>query len=136
MPEPLDHIRRGASVPWRAIEDHLTECGLMAANVPAITLDEMRAKIKRQGVQRAGLSSCMTCWNLATRYQGWDEDPTQAIRREVFGSLHSLERFRLELRAIAALIANHPEEFQKYIDSLGMTVDLTRRRRQAKGTKR
>lgn len=128
--EPLEHVVRDASFPWRPSEAHLTECGLISGNVAAISLEEMRAKIKRQGPQRASFTSCMTCWQVATRHKPWDVDPVDAVRREAWaGRPGDGDRFRLELLAIAALIYNHKEEFEGYVDGLSQTVDLSERRR-------
>lgn len=126
---PLEHIFRAASVPWRAPQDGLTECGREVGTLPTITRDQFIAKLRTQGKQRAAFTTCMVCWETTTRYKLWSEDPLDAIRREVYGMRGDDKRFGFELHAIEMLINNHREEFDGYVQGLQETVNLADRRR-------
>lgn len=129
-PKPvIEHLIRRATVPWRAVEDHLTECGKNAADFPSITYDQFARKLRQQGQQRAAMSTCMTCWNAADRWKTWAVDPVDAVRREVLGLRDNVELFRRELWAIAALVQAHRDEFDGYLTGLNETTDLASRRR-------
>lgn len=130
MDGPVEHVIRVASFPWRPPEDQLTECGQVAASHTSLTRDEMRTKVKVQGIQRAALSTCMTCLTVAARSKTWEEDPVAAVRRIVHAGRD--DQFRAELWAIAALIDRHRDEFQGYLDGLAQTTDLTQRRQAKK----
>lgn len=123
-----EHVIRRSSLPWRPPEDHLTECGRLARDHAAITYDEFTRKLRTQGQQRAAMSTCMTCWNTANRYESWAVDPVDAIRREILGQRGDTDTFRRELRALAALVEAHPDEFTGYLDGLQQTADLAARR--------
>lgn len=78
-----EHVQR-VLLPWRSREDALTECGLPADPRTTLSVEEMRAKIARQGQQRAALSSCMTCWSTVNRhYKERSGDILSTIHREV-----------------------------------------------------
>lgn len=128
----LEHVIRRASLPWRPPATWRTECGKPATEHASISYDDFVFKIRKQGQQRASLSTCMTCWTTASRYQPWSVDPVDALRREV-----QLGRdpgtLRHELWAIAALIDAHRDEFDAYLQGLQQTTDLAARR-QAKRT--
>jgi hypothetical protein len=126
--EELEHVRR-PNLPWRSSD--LTECGL-DTNRPTITREQLRAKWKRQGQQRAAMTTCMTCLSTARRWPSWDEDPVGCLGREAYlGESHG-DAFRIELRAIALLIAAHREEFDQAVRDLNAapTLDDLRRQRQ------
>jgi hypothetical protein len=126
---PLDHVLR-PQPPWRT--GHTTECGLRADSYPALTRDEFKAKVRRQGQQRAALTTCMTCLHTAQRWPTWDEDPVQAMGRETYGGRRGDTRFRDELVAIAALIAAHRDEFDallKDLDDIPRLADARARSR-------
>jgi hypothetical protein len=118
MKEPVDHILR-PSLPWRSIETAITECGYDAAKVKAITRVEFFQRVKDLGQQRTAMLTCMTCSDTARRWKTWEEDPRQAMEREInwergFGYRERTdrgERLKDELLAIAALIEAHGEEF-------------------------
>lgn len=129
--EDLFHVKRGSTFPWRDPDDLETECGRLVIDVPSVSRDEMRRKIAHLGIQRASLSSCMTCLHTAQRHRDWEKDPVDTMRREVTGRRHD-QQLRTELLAIAALIDNHRDEFQAYLDGLSEAVDLTRRRQESK----
>jgi len=113
--EPLDHILR-PNLPWRA-DARLTECGLNADSVKALTLDQYKARLKEMGTQRASLFTCMTCARTAERYAAWVDDPRQAVAREIeWEGRYSRRQKREpllkdELTAFATLVSNHQEEF-------------------------
>jgi hypothetical protein len=136
----LDHIQR-TPLPWRTGAP-LTECGLI--DTPALTVDEFIVKARRLGQQRAALVTCMTCWQQVVTYGGsvrtGHDDLVSVLAREV-GRIQrargrtqraALER---ELTAIAALIAEHRDEFDATLAGLDETTSLedVRRRRQAGG---
>lgn len=121
----LDHILR-AHPPWQ--RDKLTECGRLVVDVKSIvSRDEIVAKVKRQGKQRAAFSTCMTC---ATRYfpgETWEQAPAAVLSRYVERSRYSFSRdedgrggrIQAELRALALLYRNHQEEFEQALIDLG-----------------
>lgn len=116
----LNHIAR-TSLPWRAAER--TVCGRsldeMADGV-VLTLGDARAKEKRLGRQRFAMVICMTCVHNVRGWVEWDHDPVARFGRELgngFGSDRSKE-LEAELRAIAALIAEHREQFDDMVAAL------------------
>lgn len=127
-PDP-EHVVRGNSFPWRPPEDGLTECGLEVTGRKVITKDELVQKERVQGKTRAAMTTCITCAQTATRYRSWDQDPVDAVRREVLGMRRHEQRFKRELWALAALAAAHPEQFQGFLSGLEQTTDLVARRR-------
>lgn len=140
MKEPMEHVLR-SPLPWRANEEAKTECGKTAVDVAkTITFDDLVRKVKDQGQQRAAMSTCMTCMNQADfrRRPDWDTCPGALIARESqheflhsgFGHAnHQDSLLDKELRAIAALVEAHREEFDGYIQGLRSTVSLAERRR-------
>lgn len=131
--DPLDHVIR-ASLPWRS--GHLTECGRDLNDVgSAITQQQLQVRVKEHGAQRTAFTVCMTCWSTASAHrETWESDPIAVLYRETQrtgGALVSPrsdrpERVRLtaELRAIAALIEAHRDEFDQYIAGLAETASL------------
>jgi hypothetical protein len=135
MSEDLDHVAR-AGLPWRP--EHRTECGLAPGGRQVISRDELVAKLKREGQRRAAMTTCMTCLDTATRHQTWAQDPASAMRREIPLYGRDLDVVNGELRAIAALINAHREEFDGFLAALAGTVRLAdartaRRGRRAQG---
>lgn len=121
MKEPVEHVIR-AALPWRA--DEYTECGRPLNDITkAITRDELRKRVADLGKTRAAMLTCITCAQAAARHRIWEEDPVDAIRREVWGQ--EVERFGDELRALAALVAAHPDEFDGYLTGLAATSSLS-----------
>lgn len=117
MKEPVDHILR-PSLPWRQ-SAAITECGFDASKVKALTREEYAQRLKDMGQQRAAMVTCMTCGNTASRYLTWEQDPRNALEREIvwegsgrYAHKDRGVRLRDELYAIAALIAAHQEEFE------------------------
>lgn len=118
MKEPVDHIIR-PRLPWRSPDDPaVTECGYDASKVKALTREQYKERLKELGQQRSAMLTCMTCANTSERWSAWDDDPRQALEREITweGSgrwAHNDRGTRLkhELIAIAALVENHRDEF-------------------------
>lgn len=134
--EPLDHLLR-APLPWRA--DRLTECGRPADTVASvITTDELTARIRRDGKRRTAFTVCMTCADRAGYATTWEAHPIGVLYRELHRvGAHrptgvqpnpDFERMTAELRAIAALVDAHRDEFDAYLAGLRTTVSLTDRR--------
>lgn len=131
--DQLDHVRR-PDLPWRVATS--TECGRDADTVPCISRDELLARLADFGQARTSLTTCMTCWQTSARWKTFDQDPVDALRREVYaGRMGEEERFGAELRALAALHAAHREEFDEFLAGLAETVSMAelraRRRRRA-----
>lgn len=137
MSEQIEHITR-TPLPWRKSE-HLTECGLEASKYPSLTPDEAIAKVKKQGQQRAAMSTCMTCWSRGGRgfTRGETEDLVQVLQRECErvrwedGGL-----LRAELRAIVDVVEAHRDECVAHIEAQSQMTDIAvmrakRRRLQA-----
>lgn len=127
-------------MPWRS--EHLTECGRDLSDVAAaINQQQLTARIKEHGKQRTAFTVCMTCWTTASSHrETWESDPIAVLYREtqragaalVSPSSARPERVMLtaELRAIAALIEAHRDEFDQYIAGLAETANLDAARRQ------
>jgi hypothetical protein len=119
--EPVDHILR-PSLPWRN-DAAITECGFDASKVKTLTREEHVHRVKDLGKQRAAMMTCMTCAQTAGNYGTWEDDPRQALHREITWEHGGYwrartdrgERLKDELLAIAALIAAHRDEFDAHI---------------------
>jgi hypothetical protein len=126
--EPLSHIVRPA-LPWRDADR--TECGKPTNDVAScISRDDALQQVKREGIQRAAYSLCMTCIDTMKRWpREWADDPVEALGREYYGGRRhpSLEG---ELRALAALVEAHRDEFDGYLTGLADTVSLAAHRQQ------
>ena len=127
--EALDHVAR-PNLPWR--HDVLTECGLTEMSAQRVlTRAAFEDKVKRQGKTRSAMTTCMTCWQTASRWKDWSQAPSEVMRREMpawSSPLHPHNRLDAELRAIAALIEAHREEFDGFLRGLAATSDLDTRR--------
>lgn len=135
-PEPpeqtYDHVRR-PDLPWRV--NPLTECGRRLDDVRGvISREELAARLRRDGQQRTAFTVCMTCLSTVSRWPQWDKDPVEAMAREFHGYRRH-DRLADELRAIAAVVEAHRDEFDGYLAGLGETVRLDAVRR-AKRTRR
>ena len=124
---PVEHIRR-SSLPWWTAD--LTECGRLTVDM-AVTIDRtaFEEKVKDQGVQRAMLTTCMTCAQTAERWPTWDADPTGRMGREFYG--RTREAMGSELRAIAALIMEHSDEYAELFAGIDDVVSLSPKLAQA-----
>jgi hypothetical protein len=111
--EPIEHVLR-PHLPWRDEAD-LTECGLDAARTVAIERPAFLAKLKQLGDRRTAMLTCMTCFETSRRWLDWDNDPRQALLREIQHEGHGPHargnQLRDELRALAVLASEHQEEF-------------------------
>lgn len=136
----LTHIER-PSLPWRP--ERKTECGLDAERHPTWTREQARRIAKELGKKRFSMHVCMTCQGTAERHATWEEDPASCMVRHAQGmtltrwgqrreASEEKRRFNDELRAIAALIAAHREEFDALVEDLGDVVDLSDRRRKSR----
>jgi hypothetical protein len=128
--DPVDHVIR-PNLPWRV--EALTECGKPVADVrAAITRDQAVKKVKDQGQQRAAMSTCMTCWSTAERHRDWAAAPAEVMAREVKGvtwyAPGQSDQINRELRAIAAIVDAHRDEFDAYLAGLDETVSMDRLR--------
>lgn len=124
MPETRPHIRR-PDLPWRP--SRFTECGRPVGDVKEfITRDEALAKIKEFGFQRASFLTCMTCLTNTRQYR--EETPVQSLSREFFGATDPA--LNDELRAIAAIVDAHRDEFDGFLEGLTTAVDLAAARRE------
>jgi len=120
MKEPVDHIMR-PNLPWRNAA--ITECGYDASKVKTITREEHFQRVKTLGKQRAAMLTCMTCAQTTANYGTWEDDPRQALHREITWEHGGYYRARTdrgevlkdELIAIAALVDAHREEFDAHI---------------------
>lgn len=119
--EPRAHVRR-PDFPWR--DGQRTECGKSAIDVAAvIDRDELNRRIHRDGIQRTAYTVCMTCLDASRRWKDWTGDPIDVMAREFYGGRRD-ERLRDELRALAALVEAHRDEYDDYMTGIGQTVSL------------
>jgi len=135
--EPLTHIGR-TSLPWR--EATKTVCGRLIADYAdglVVTLADAQAMQKRLGKQRFALAICMTCAHNVGNWAEWDSHPIARMEREVTGGRWGSPDPVLvaELRAIAALIDQHREDFDAMVaayvsgDVVSVTELRNRKRR-------
>lgn len=118
MKEPVDHILR-PSLPWRLGSAAITECGYDASQVKTLTRDEAKARYKELGRQRTAMLTCMTCIETANRWGTWEDDPRQALQREItweHGGFYRAredrgQRLKNELQVIATMIDERRDEF-------------------------
>jgi hypothetical protein len=121
--EPVDHVLRPVP-PWRDAAA-LTECGRPTNDIGRVlTRDEFTAKVTAQGKTRSAMTSCITCWQTASRHPAWEQDPVAAMRREVGYGAPGSPQLLEELRAIALLIETHSDEFRELLIGLGETTSL------------
>lgn len=124
--EPRAHVRR-PDFPWR--DGQRTECGKSAIDVASvIDRAELHRRVARDGIQRTAYAVCMTCLDASRRWKDWAGDPVDVMAREFYGGRRD-ERLRDELRAIAALVEAHRDEFDGYMTGLSETVSLDAARR-------
>lgn len=124
--QPLDHVRR-PDLPWRV--SALTECGKPTRDVKSyIERDALLRRLREWGKQRTSLHTCMTCWETSSRWPEFADKPIAAITREVYGG-RADPRFEAELRALAALVLAHREEFDDFLTGLDETISLADHRR-------
>lgn len=133
--DPVTHIARTA-LPWRDDALGRTICGhpvSQFADGRVINLRDAHAAVRRLGQQRFALLHCMTCASNAFRWAEWDDDPVARMERELSGGAFGKREPIVvhELRAIAALIAAHEDEFRSIVGSLaaGDVVSLADHKR-------
>ncbi len=122
MKEPVDHIQRPL-LPWRGQDSAMTECGYGASEVKTITREQFVDRLKDYGQQRTAIMTCMTCSDTARRWGSWDEDPRQALAREIQWERGDYlrarsdrgERLKDDLLAIADLVEMHRAEFDAIV---------------------
>lgn len=122
MKTPVDHVLR-PKLPWRPANGGITECGYDASAVKSLTREDFFVRLKEFGQQRTALLTCMTCSDTARRWRTWEQDPREAMEREIIwerGGVYRArddrgERLRDELFAIAALVEAHREEFDAFL---------------------
>lgn len=129
--ETLNHVRR-PDLPWRI--STTTECGRPVGSVKShISRDELLTRLQSFGSARTSLTTCMTCWQTASRWKTFDQDPVDALRREVYRTAGD-EPLAAELRALAALAVAHQAEFEGFLADLSKTVSMMDRSRRRRGT--
>jgi hypothetical protein len=140
MKEPVDHIIR-PSLPWRR-DAGITECGYDASKVKAITRAEYFQRRKDLGQQRCAMLTCMTCSDTARRWESWENDPRQALAREIDWERGEWRprtdrgtRLHDELVAIAALIEAHRAEFEATIETNAQRRDWLEKKAELKQKK-
>jgi hypothetical protein len=136
MKNPVDHVAR-PSLPWRPVSP-VTECGRPVNDVAqVISRDDLAAKLREQGKQRAAMSTCMTCMGNSEEWATWNQDPVQAVTRETYGTRMRPtsgpdDLFRRELLALGELVSRHRTEFEVILEGLGQVVPLANRRRKTR----
>lgn len=131
----ITHIER-PPLPWRP--ERATECGLDVSRHATWSRQEAIAKMKELGRQRFSMFVCMTCQHTMENHATWDDDPASCMVRHAAPMAlrwsadrdGEKRRFADELRAIAALIAAHREEFDGLVQSYGEVVNLRTARKQ------
>jgi hypothetical protein len=108
------HIARGG-LPWRRIE--LAECGRPTKSIQTIDRQDI-------GSYNPGIV-CRTCVDTCRSWPSWEQNPVAAIHRQCLLTAGGEDEGWLEtdLRAIAALIAQHPEEFVSLVEAEGGVID-------------
>lgn len=125
--QQLDHILR-PDLPWRVADT--TECGRSIQDVKStINRDQFFARLKKHGQARTAFTVCMTCAQTSNRWRTFIQDPVDAMRREVYGG-RTEPQLHAELRAMAALVAEHRDEFDGFIRGLQATTSLADHRAQ------
>ena len=130
--------------PWRTPD--LTECGRAIEDVArTCTLGEA-AQIQQTARSKtvASLVLCQTCMDTCGRHYWttWRMNPMGLVNRltthhhvRAAESSPRIDRMNIELRAIAALIAEHRDEFDAYIIGVQATTPLDAARKTRKTRK-
>lgn len=152
--DPVDHVARPA-LPWR-VQPDITECGKDLARLAddrIITPAELLRRISDLGQKRAAYTTCITCWETASRHRSDQPESIRVVLREVealqwrgtyaLGDLSHLsaarrekqlrdrerhQRLVAELEAIAALVSAHRAEFDGYLAGRDEAVSLAEHR--------
>jgi hypothetical protein len=126
MKPRLHHIERGM-LPWWT--HRLTECGRDPERYPTWTRDQAVAEYDRLGPQQFSLVVCITCRDTANRHPDWDHNPISCINRHTEW-VDDEPQVAAELRAIAALIDAHRDEFDQAVADHLTPTSLADKRRQ------
>lgn len=123
--ERRDHVIR-AMLPWRT--EQFTECGRPVADVASvITVDQLKWRVKDYGQQRTAFTICMTCWSASGHQPDrFDDDPAAVLIREY--QRQGTRAVANEVRAVAALISAHRDEFDALLTGLDGAADFAARR--------
>ena len=134
-----DHVAR-PTLPWRT--DRHTQCGRTAGDGSSvISVNDLQARIQRDGHERTVETICTTCWDTSRDAARWESNPIGVVAREaVRAGIGSREpssrpeavRFAGVLRAIAALIEAHRGDFDGYLAAHESTISITEHRRKAR----
>lgn len=124
----IHHITRDR-LPWRPASADRTECGLQAAGRDVVDLAEAAKLVQTVGKTRAREQLCITCFETAPNKEDWENNPAAVMARECGSEAGRYGRgedrpMNNELRAIAALIAAHPDEFDALVADHQATVSL------------
>lgn len=131
MTTPLPHVRR-SGLPWRDADR--TECGQPLWTIAAEhLLDRAQALnvVRDQGIETARQTLCWPCVDSTVRTPEWDADPVRALLRELTGSGGPPQDLAADLRALAALVDRHGDEFEALREGMGGVVSLDARRARA-----
>jgi hypothetical protein len=127
---PLDHVLR-FEPPWRA--SRATECGRKVNDLASvIDRDDLIAKVRQHGQQRAVFTTCMTCWERTRYARPWTEDAPSVIARDAYRGRTPDRDLHLELTALTLLWQAHRDEFDELLRGLDDTTDLAAARRARK----
>jgi hypothetical protein len=156
---PVDHLPR-ATLPWRTAPDLTEcgkpIADLPAERV--ITVAALQKRIRDVGKQRAAFTACVTCMDTAERHHRHAHyargdgggSGVEALGREIEALRYVYppsnptgergaratalwarrQRLEAELEAIAALVAEHRDEFDGYLAGRDQAVSLAARRAQ------
>lgn len=114
------------------------------ANELRAKADALVVKVKAQGQQRAAMSTCMTCFGRCDYrdLRDWSTCPSGVVLREAqnghgWNRPHADDPLDQELRALAALVEAHRDEFDGYLSGLESTVNIAsaRAKRRVGGTR-
>ena len=138
---PRVHVLR-PSLPWRD-GPVLTECGhLPDGDTPVLGREEFITRLKKWGQARTSLTTCMTCWQTASRHPStWETSPVTVMAREAGRAVArdyppapvrddpASRQIHLELLALAELVGRHREEFRGIVAGLEAAPSLDDARR-------
>lgn len=112
---PLDHIERLVP-PWSDME--LTECGRRTVDVASvISRSEAERAYRLLGRQRFAVAVCQTCTATMTRNQYPEDDADMQVALRHLNTYRKHPTIGDEVRALAALVDRHRDEFRLLIGS-------------------
>jgi len=75
-----DHVAR-PTLPWRT--DRHTQCGRTADDGSSvISVNDLQARIQRDGHERTVETICTTCWDTSRDAARWESNPIGVVARE------------------------------------------------------